>query len=170
MTDIYRKRHITEENTPDKPIDLDTQYVRLKLLSDNTMGTMQRDALEHPDHYQVSLEEHRGTNIEDEDLVKKGEFQKYVLIRGRAGIGKSTLVQRLIWKWAKGEWACAFKVIFLLNLRSLITASRGMNLPHFLRHYPVYSLSKSNVLDATWLKENQGKIGLIFGKNYISPT
>ena len=50
-----------------------------------------------------------GNDIEDEDLIKGEDFEKYILIRGRAGIGKSTLVQRLIWKWANGEWRTNYR-------------------------------------------------------------
>ena len=162
VIDIYRKRHSTEQKL-DKPIDLDTQYVSLKLLSQDNIQTMQRDALEQPDRYQFGLENHHGEDIQDEDLVKPGDFRKSVLIRGRAGIGKTTLLQRLSWKWATDEWACKFKALFLVNLRYLMTVKKKMDLRHLLSLYTVYTVGKGFLIDACWLEKNQSKIGIIIG-------
>ena len=167
VVDIHRKRHITEQRL-DRPIDLDTQYVRLKLLSNKSMGMMQRDALETPDHYQQGLEEHDGRDIQDEDLIKSQDFQKYVLVRGRAGIGKTTLVQRLLWRWANGEWATKFEALFLLNLRYLMTIDRQMDLSRLLSLYAVYNTSADGIaISSEWLQQNECKIGLIMGKGIL---
>ena len=168
VADILQKKHNPEEGQ-DRRIDIDKQYVGLKLLSQNQIGLMQRDALETPDHYQSKLEKHGGKDIKDEDLVKPGDHGKYILIRGRAGIGKTTLVQRLIWKWANGVWATQFKALFLLNLRYLMLVNNHMDLPHLLNMYPVYNTASSGVtLSMDWLEKNQDNIGLVLGKKTYS--
>ena len=164
VADILHKKHNLETGQ-DKRIDIDKQYVRLKLLSQSQIGLMQRDALERPDHYQSKLEKHDGKDIQDEDLVKPGDHGKYILVRGRAGIGKTTLVQRLIWKWANREWATQFKALFLLNLRYLMLVDNLMDLPHLLSMYPVYNTASSDVtLSMDWLEKNQDTIGFILGE------
>ena len=162
VADILEKRHLPDKGL-DKQIDLDTQYVRLKLLVNKTMAAMQRDKLERPDRYQHSLQKQEGSEIQDEDLIK--DSQKYILIRGRAGIGKSTLVQRLLWKWANGEWATKFVAIFMLNLRYLMIHNKPTDLSRLLSLYAVYKPKK---LDAKWLKKNEGRIGIVLGKITIS--
>ena len=168
VIDVYRKQHTTEQRL-DKKIDLDTQYVQLKLVSQKKIQTMHRDALERPDHYQLGLEKHGGKDIQDEELVKHNDFGKFVLIRGRAGIGKSTLLQRLSWKWATGAWARQFKALFLLNLRHLMTVKKKMDLRHLLSLYTVYIVGKGFLIDACWLEKNQSNIGMIIGNVHFSP-
>ena len=167
--DILKKRHNPEERQY-RRIDIDKQYIGLKL-SQNEKGLLQRDALETPDHYQSKLEQHHGKDIKSEDLIKSGDCRKYILIRGRAGIGKTTLVQRLMWRWANGEWAPRFKALFLLNLRYLMLVDNHMDLPHLLSFYPVYNTASSVVaLSMEWLEKNKHSIGFILGKNnYCSP-
>ena len=167
VIDVYRKGHSTDQRV-DKPIDLDTQYVRLKLLSQDNIQTMQRDALEQPDRYQFGLENHPGEDIQEEDLIKPGDFRKFVLIRGRAGIGKTTLLQRLLWKWATDEWASKFKALFLVNLRYVMTVKKKMDLRHLLNLYTVYTVGKGFLIDAFWLEKNQSKIGIIIGNELFS--
>ena len=162
--DILKKKHNLEKGHGRK-IDFGEQYVRLKLLSQRQIGLMQTDTLKRPDHYQSELEQHDGKDIRDEDLVKSGDCGKYILVRGRPGIGKTTLVQRLLWIWANGEWATQFKALFLLNLRALMLVDKHIDLPHLLSFYPVYNTGPSGVnLSMEWLEKNQDGIGFILGK------
>ena len=165
--DILQKKHNLDKGQY-RRIDIDTQYVGLKL-SHNQIGLMQRDALETPDRYQSNLEQHSGKDIKDDDLVKPGDYGKYILISGRAGIGKTTLVQRLLWRWANGVWATQFKALFLLNLRCIMLVDNLMDLPHLLSIYPVYNTASSDVaLSMEWLEKNQHNIGFILGENTLS--
>ena len=162
---IHMKRH-APDNKLDKAIDLDTQYVKLKLISSKEIGAMHRDKLERrPDLYQQGIESHEGQDICDEDLIDDKKTDNYVLIRGRAGIGKSTLLQRLMWKWATGEWATKFKVIFMLNLRYLVLGKQ-MTLPRLLSLYSVYNTGNPDVIfTSDWLEENQSHVGFILGES-----
>ena len=167
VADIYEKKHVTDK-VYDKTIDLDKQYVQLKLITNKQMDAMHLVNLGRPDHYQRQLEEHDGSDIKDEDLVTEGDCQKYVLLRGRAGIGKSTLVQKLIWKWAKDEWAINFRAFFLINVRYMMTIDKSMDLSSLLSHFATYNTgNSSNPIDATWLQENQCNIGFIMGEIFI---
>ena len=158
------KRHAPDK-TGDRRIDIDKQYVRLKMLSHKSMKPMQRDGLERPDLYQRSLEKHRGRDISDEDLITNRDTHNFILIRGRAGIGKSTLIQRLLWKWSTGKWATQMKAIFLLNMRYLITHHRKMDLCQLLCLYSLYTTREDGVIiDSDWLEKNQQRLGIVIGR------
>ena len=130
------------------------------------MGLMERGDLERPDRYQSGLGTHSGTDIKEDELVRKGNEESFILIRGRAGIGKSTLVQHLLWRWANGEWATQFKALFLVNMRYLMSVDEEIDLPDLLSLYSVYTLSGQKVfLDVEWLKQHQSEIGLVIGKS-----
>ena len=164
MADIHKKRHIPDK-VLDKAIDFEKNYVKLKLLSTKEMKAMQRGDMERPDLYQRELGKLEGEDVQDEDLVKSEDIHKYVLVRGRAGIGKSTLLQRLCWKWANCEWATQFKVIFMINLRYLMNIERKMPLSRLLSLYTVYNTGDPNIIiEDKWLLENEANIGIILGK------
>ena len=167
LADVHRKRH-TPDKRIDAVIDLDTQYVKLKLLPNETMGMMHRDKLEQrPDMYKHGIENHEGTDIRDEDLISE-KAEKFILVRGRAGIGKSTLLQRLVWQWANGvKSANHLKAIFLINLRYIMRVDTEMTLPRLLSLYSVYNTRNADVtVDYDWLKKNQEHIALILGNNF----
>ena len=161
---IDKQRHIPDKQG-DKKIDIKTQYVRLKILSGETMGALPRTGLQdRPYQYQRELENHR--EIVDEDLLTHNDTHKYILIRGRAGIGKSTLLQRLLWKWANDDWATQFKALFLLNVRYLMVIDKEMELAELVCLYSLYSIgSAGTVIDAKWLDENQSSVGFVMGKD-----
>ena len=54
------------------------------------------------------------------DELEDGVGPKKVLIRGKAGIGKTTLVRRIACQWAAGElWKDVFSHVFVITLREL---------------------------------------------------
>ena len=54
-------------------------------------------------------------------LVDKGEQQiGYVLVTGEAGTGKSTLVRKLAYIWAKGEGLREVLLVYVLLVRDLL--------------------------------------------------
>ena len=165
VASIDKRRH-TPDKQGDKEIDIETQYVRLKLLASETMGAIPRTWFENrPDRYQRELENQDQTDISEADLLTHKDTHRYILIRGRAGIGKSTLLQRLLWKWANGDWATQFKALFLLNLRYLVTHDTKMNLAELVCLYSLYGTGAAGtVIDAEWLDKNQGKVGFVMGK------
>ena len=56
-------------------------------------------------------------------LVDKGEQQVgYVLLLGEAGTGKSTLVRKLAYVWAKGEGLQEVLLVYVLLVRDLLAS------------------------------------------------
>ena len=145
--DVFRKRHVTDQIL-DKRIDFDREYVRLDWSPETQAG----DTVARQDS-------HPGTNIEDDYLACR-QGKEFVLIQGRAGIGKTTLIQRLMWRWANGDWATRFKALFLLNVRHLMTVNKDVDLPRLLSRYAVY---KTATISMEWLQDNQDNIGILIG-------
>ena len=166
VVDVRKKSHV-KDKVSDETIDLDTEYVRLRLILGNTKAARRRGKLNlRPDIYQYGLEHEKGSDVQEQELIAGDENQKYILIRGRAGIGKSTLLQSLLWKWANGDFATQFKAFFMLNLRHFISRDTQMDLARLLSYHSVYNLrGKENTINVKWLTENQGKIAFILGKN-----
>ena len=56
-------------------------------------------------------------------LLDKGEQQVgYVLLLGEAGTGKSTLVRKLAYVWAKGEGLQEVLLVYVLLVRDLLAS------------------------------------------------
>ena len=152
-----------------KRIDFDTQYVMLRIMTQETWATVERDELERPDKYQQALQQSSGKDITDEDIIALGDVVKYILVRGRAGIGKSTLVQRLMWRWAHGEWGTQFKAIFLLSLRHLMAMATSMDFTHLLSRFAMHRVGQQQLtLHPEWLEENQRQVAFVLGKSLIT--
>ena len=161
--DVVQKSHV--HDTHGRKVDFDTQYVRLKMLTKREMSTVERDELEQPDKYQSRLQHSHSEHITDEDIMAPGGAQKLVLIRGRAGIGKTTTVHCFMWKWAHGNLGRHFKVIFLLNLRVLMAVTTKLTLPNLLRRFPVFRVGQhGTALTAAWLRDNAHSIALVMGE------
>ena len=149
----------------DERIDLDTQYVRLRIISQEEFRALERQDLDYrPDRYQAHMTSLGGEDIKDEDLLKPGEIEKLILLRGRAGIGKSTLVQSLLRRWACGIQAIQMKLILLLNLRVLMPYTRKITLATLLSLYSVYATPDAVPDRDSWFRENQCHLGIILGR------
>ena len=55
---------------------------------------------------------------------------KRVLLIGRAGIGKTTLCQKIAHQWANGTWAVEFEAVYLLPIRALNNYEGTLDLEH----------------------------------------
>ena len=152
----------------DRKINFDTQYVELGLGEDKEFGkkdsadfTPRKDHLPKP--CESPIDEGCLSNIVIEDILPQQSSGERILIKGRAGIGKSTLSQNVVQKWAKGDLATSFTTAFLLNLRKLVHITREMTLSEVLGVYAEY-VTPSPTPDQPaqqWLKNNSEKI-LIF--------
>lgn len=115
-----------------KKIDLDKQYVKILLVERKTLETSKKVN----DYLSESA---TSTNIEWKDIIGKVKYEdpdsdsdsedsavsrkrKPLLMEGRAGVGKTTLVQKLI--HSVSTWAEGFTP-FLFNIRKLVTLKKS---------------------------------------------
>lgn len=74
------------------------------------------------------------SNIDDGGLI---------LVYGRAGVGKTTLIQKLTRMWAKKEWAKGYGAVFIYNMRYISPKdNRPMTLAEFLHGYMLHKPKK----------------------------
>ena len=135
------------DNDIDERIDLDTQFVSLRLSGTSTghsdMLSRNVDAdTTLPDIYQQYLEQVEKDDLEIDEILPHHSSGGTTLIKGRAGVGKSTLVQLLIRTWAKGKWASAYKCMFLLNLTKLVHVHQKVTLTELLGTYSEYVIDR----------------------------
>ena len=169
LIDVHKRGHLDDTGL-DKPLNLEQDYVKLKLLPQNSVHAVQEGLPHLPHRYLYELDKYRGQSIPLEKLIEDHEFGKYILICGRAGFGKSTLLQWLLWKWANGNWATKFKAIFMINLRYIMRIHEQIDLCDLLSQYTVYNGGSSAPVDLVWLQENEGNIGIVIGKRYFTPN
>ena len=149
----------------DRKINFDTQYIELELGEDKGFGKKNSiDLTPRKDHLPKQCEspicEGCRTNIAIEDIFPQQSSGERILIKGRAGIGKSTLSQNIVQKWAKGDLATSFTTVFLLNLRKLVNITREMTLSEVLGVYAEY-VTPSPTPDQPakqWLENNSENI------------
>ena len=169
LIDVHKRGHLTDTGL-DEPLNLEQDYVRLKLLEQNTVHAVEEGLSHLPHRYLYELDQCRGKSISLHKLIEDNEFGKYVLICGRAGFGKSTLLQWLLWTWANGNWAKKLKAIFMINLRYIMRIHEKIDLCDLLSRYTVYNGGSTAPVDLVWLQENEGNIGIVIGKRYCSPN
>ena len=151
------------DNEIDQPIDLDTQYVRLALcVRCDDRSAFGDDML--PAEYRRDIErqnEKTGFNINN--ILPEPSRGTSTLIKGRAGVGKSTLTQYLIRQWAKGQWESSKTCVFLLNLRKLVHVQRDVTLTELLAMYSEYSADTpdQNKPSLQWLKINAHNVMIL---------
>ena len=159
-------RNLTD-NDIDPKIDLDTQFVSLKLKHQHnpTQRLKKPSYFENedniaPNYYEYNLDHSGGKDLAIEEIIPEESAGKGILITGRAGIGKSTLIQFLNRQWAKKHWATSHTVVFLLNLRRLVHIQSKVTLGELFGMYAEYTLDPpdSSQPSVEWLKNNQEKI------------
>ena len=162
-----RKSVLASGNVPDneidQPIDLDTQYVRLALCdTSDDQAALGDDVL--PADYQRCIEEQNGDEkLDIHRILPKISRGTSTLIKGRAGVGKSTLTQYLIRQWAKGQWESSKTFVFLLNLRKLVHVQRDVTLTELLGMYAEYVIETPdpNQPSLQWLKNNAHNVMIL---------
>ncbi|XP_052023105.1 protein NLRC5 [Apodemus sylvaticus] len=99
-------------------------------------------------------------SIQDLFSFKAHKGPRVTVLLGKAGMGKTTLAYRLLWRWAHGQLDC-FQALFLFEFRQLNMITRLLTLPQLL--FDLY-LSPESEPDAVfqYLKENAHQVLLIF--------
>ena len=103
----------TSGNRPDNVIDhkvnFDSQFVNVQVVKVNDTKSIS-EPIRKPGFIAHSIEYQEHTcEINMTEILPQDPSGKVVLVKGRAGSGKSTLSQYLIQKWATGEWQQTFK-------------------------------------------------------------
>ena len=155
-----RKSVLAVGNVPDteidEPIDLDTQYVKLVLqdISDEQVA-FGEDIL--PAVYLRNLENQEGKEgLNVDEILPRPSRGTSTLLKGRAGVGKSTLTQNLNRLWAKHEWESSKTCVFLLNLRKLIHVKRDTTFTEMLGLYAEYVIETPDQHQPSlqWIQNN----------------
>eukprot|EP00053_Salpingoeca_punica_P003655 m.44467 g.44467 ORF g.44467 m.44467 type:complete len:1327 (+) comp12331_c0_seq1:44-4024(+) len=98
------------------------------------------------------------------DLFSGGDIVR-VLMYGRPGIGKSTLLKRTAHDWANGAIFQQFKLVFLIRLRDPSIES-GIALPDILHHHFLASSAEITPADIDRLLRERGNDVLIMFDGY----
>ena len=110
-----------------------------------------------PSEYLRDIEMYnKETGLDIDEIISKPSRGTSTLIKGRAGVGKSTLTQYLIRQWAKDQWESTKTCVFLLNLRKLVHVQRDVTLTELLGMYAEYvtETPDPNQPSLQWLKNN----------------
>ena len=161
-----RKSVLASGNVPDneidQPIDLDTQYVRLALrdMSDDH-SAFGNDV--PPADYRSIKEQKGNKKLDIHSILPEKSCGTSTLIKGRAGVGKSTLTQYLIRQWAKGQWESSKTCVFLLNLRKLVHVQRDVTFTELLGMYAEYTTDTPDLYRPSlqWLKNNAHNVMIL---------
>ena len=159
MKVIVEKGHCTDSPL-DVKINLDDEHIQLHVVKDqqdSSKPASDDDTNTLPHAYQAYLEklQQAGDNIQAKDVLQttKNTAQK-ILIRGRAGVGKTTMMQWFARLWALGRWAEGFTLLFLIQLRYLTDTVSMISAYELLTLYGLYKLDDKETTStcASWLK------------------
>ena len=109
----------------------------LLVKGDNSDESLRED--NNPDEYQAFLEM-TPANTTYKDILPTESIGHTVLLRGRAGVGKTTLVQWLLTQWALNMWAVHCCCAFMLNMRYLMDGTYTISLPDLLTMCSLYAV------------------------------
>ena len=127
LLNLYNtKREIPEDSWP--PV-VSTVFINLALI---------KSGIDCTDVYDFSVRGDADDIIAKKEIVEYEEvFTKYqsrelILLEGRPGSGKTTLVHKIIKDWAKGKVLTKAKLVFLVTLRVLNTDGKDETLSDLL--------------------------------------
>ena len=155
--------------TTDDKIDLEHQFVKIRVITSsdaiNTESPAEAEDHALPDHYQKTLQDNDET-LEYQDILTGADTGSMILLRGRAGIGKTTLTQFLLYQWFRGNWASHFVCTFMLNLRILMRTTTKMTLTELLTTYGltnVPNVTNDHPQMISWMQNRPAAILLFMG-------
>ncbi|XP_059815269.1 NACHT, LRR and PYD domains-containing protein 3-like isoform X2 [Hypanus sabinus] len=158
-----------------KVFQLDDRYAELTVIS----TVRDRKLVEHEllargrDHEEWREKDLRGKleKIRTDQLFKKSFVQKLqryffgnksgisAVVAGVPGIGKTTMVQKIVYDWAAGKIYQQFQFVFSFKFRDLNTINCRINLKELiLHHYPYFG----NMLGEIW-KQTEGLLFIFDG-------
>ena len=167
--EVAKIGHRPDLATDDK-IDLEHQFVKIRVVTANDaadeLSLFEAQDYSLPDRYQKTLQDIDDTH-EYKDILTQTDTGSMILLRGRAGIGKTTLVQFLLYQWFRGNWASHFVCTFMLNLRLLMRTTTKMTLTELLTTYGLYTVPNEHPQMTTWMKNRPAAILLFMGMSQV---
>ena len=151
----------------DEKISLQNQFVQLLLVDDADHASPAVDVT--PNEYQA-YRRNTTSNAMYEDILPSTSKGMMVLLRGRAGIGKTTLVQWLLHEWAHERWASKKSCAFMLNLRYLMVYDYKMSLRDLFTKCSLYCPEVDHPQFSLWMKSWQENIILYMGNFHLETT
>ena len=148
----------------DEKICLQNQFVQLLLVDSTETETLSADTL--PDGYQSFLGK-TTSNATYRDILPATSKGVMVLLRGRAGIGKTTLVQWLLQEWAHQRWAAEKCCAFMLNLRYLLVHDYRISLKDLLILCSLYRPEGDHPQLDLWMKNGPKNLIFFLGNVHI---
>lgn len=118
------------------------------------------------EQYASILEKIEQEMVATDDMLKESD-DMFLLLRGRAGVGKTTVLNKLMFDWAKKEkeWTKQYVIAVLFNSRHLSNMldwqtnyPKGFSLKDFLQQCSQYNVT----LPEGW--EDEDKILVCIGK------
>ena len=148
--EVIRDQHKPESEF-DKKVDFDVNFIHLVLVNDRRRGNTD-DAFTIEDILPPKRPNWSGDKSE----------KKSIILKGRAGVGKTTLLQYLCRLWAKEEWGQQFAVIFLIKMRVIMMIKEKLTLTELLTNYSQFNSDKTML--SSWIPSNLDRIGIVIGK------
>ena len=146
---------ISDQHKPesefDKKVDFDVNFIHLVLVNDRRRGNTD-DAFTIEDILPKKTTNGSGDKSE----------KNCIILKGRAGVGKTTLLQYICRQWAKGQWGKQFAVIFLLKMRVVMMIKEKLTLTELLTNYSQFNSDKTML--SSWIPSNLDRIGIVVGK------
>ena len=150
-----RQEMISDQHKPesefDKKVDFDVNFIHLVLVNDRRGGNTD-DAFTIEDILPQKRTNESGDKSENNCII----------LKGRAGVGKTTLLQYMCRQWAKKEWGQQFAVIFLIKMRVVMMIKEKLTLTELLTYYSQFNSDKTML--SSWIPSNLDRIGIVIGK------
>ena len=148
----------------DEKISLQHQFVQLLLVGNTNHKSPPADTT--PDEYRKYLNKF-ASNTTYKNILPSTSTGMMVLLRGRAGIGKTTLVQWLLHEWANQRWAADKSCAFMLNLRYLMVYNYKMTLRDLFTKCSLYCPDGDHPQLSVWMNNWQEKLLLYIGNFHL---
>ena len=145
-----------------RKVSFKQQFVQPLLVEDGETGVSTTKD-DKPDEYQASLQK-SPANTTYKDILPVNTTGLTVLLCGRAGVGKTTLVQWLLTQWALNMWAVHCCCAFMLNLRYLMANEYTISLPDLFTTCSLYAVGKTLAPLKEWMSNCEEQLVVLLGR------
>ena len=151
------------DNDFDGKIDLVQQYISLLVNLDQVVTP---EAFEQHFQWPTNALE-RDKHTMEEVVSTCVRPAKYIMFQGRAGVGKTTMCQWLVRKWAAGDWAQDFTLVFLVHVRMLGHVALNFSVLTVLQLLTECSpfATTTPLILLSWLERHQERVLIVIGES-----